>query len=358
DWNNKAMADYLVVGKGYSVQMNQPQTAMFSGVLNSSPVTSTLLKQNPGVDPNRVGWNLLGNPFSSAIDWDLTDHSSIDASVYVWNGTQYVSWNGTTGALTGGIIPAENAFFAKTMVNGTSLSIPLFSRVHSGIGFYKSAITDLLELTVDGNSYTDKTFVHFNNQATAGFDMQYDAYKLFGNSNTPQLYSMITGDVLSINELPMAGNEVVNLGFKCNTTGIYTVSAQGTDNFLSSVPVFLQDMKLDVTQDLRLNPVYSFSYVAGENENRFRLLFLDATGMKEDVKFVIYVYSFDKTVVIENPGLLSGDIRIFDVTGRELYSQKLTGDFTTHIPLRFVSGTYIVKVISEKAAVTTKVHIR
>ncbi len=358
DWDNLAMADYLAVGKGYSVQMNQPQTALFSGVLNSSTVTSTLSKQNPGVDPNRVGWNLLGNPYSSAIDWDLTSHSAIDASVYVWNGAQYVSWNGTTGALTDGIIPAENGFFAKTAVNGTTLTIPLASRVHSAVGFYKSALADLLELTAEGNSNTDKTFVHFNEQASAAFDNQYDAYKLFGNDNAPQLYSMITGDVLSINELPMAGNEVVDLGFKCNTTGIYTISATGTDNFSSAVPVFLQDVKLDITQDLKINPVYSFSYVAGEPENRFRLLFLDVTGIEEPTTAVIRVYSFDKTVVIENADLLTGTIGIYDITGRELYTQKLAGQVTTYIPLQVVTGTYIVKVISAKAAANTKVHIR
>jgi hypothetical protein len=358
DWDNLAMADYLAVGKGYSVQMNQPQTALFSGVLNSSPVTSTLSKQNPGVDPNRVGWNLLGNPFSSAIDWDLTSHSAIDASVYVWNGVQYVSWNGTTGALTDGIIPAENGFFAKTAVNGATLSIPLASRVHSAVGFYKSALADLLELTAEGNSNTDKTYVHFNDQASAAFDNQYDAYKIFGNDNAPQLFSMITGDVLSINELPMAGNEVVDLGFKCNTTGIYTVSASGTDNFSSAVPVFLQDVKLDITQDLKINPVYSFSYVAGEPENRFRLLFLDVTGIDEPTTAVIRVFSFDKTVVIENADLLTGTIGIYDITGRELYTQKLTGQVSTYIPLQVVTGTYVVKVISAKAAVNTKVHIR
>ena len=358
DWDNLAMADYLAVGKGYSVQMNQPQTALFSGTLNSSPVTSILSKQNPGVDPNRVGWNLLGNPFSSAIDWDLTSHSAIDASVYVWNGVQYVSWNGTTGALTDGIIPAENGFFAKTTVNGATLTIPLASRVHSAVGFYKSALADLLELTAEGNSNTDKTFVHFNDQATAAFDNQYDAYKLFGNDNAPQLYSMITGDVLSINELPMAGNEVVDLGFKCNTTGIYTVSASGTDNFSVNVPVFLQDIKLDITQDLKINPVYTFSYVAGEPENRFRLLFLDVTGIDEPATAVIRVFSFEKTVVIENTDLLTGTIGIYDITGRELYTQKLTGQVTTYIPLQVVTGTYVVKVLSAQAAVNTKVHIR
>jgi len=358
DWDNLTIADFLSVGKGYSVQMNQPQTALFAGVLNSAPVTATLAKLNPGVDPNRVGWNLLGNPFTSAIDWDLTDHSAIDGSVYVWNGSQYVSWNGTTGALTDGLIPAENGFFAKTAVNGATMTIPLTSRVHSSVGLYKSSVANLIELTAQGNSFSDKAFVHFNDQATAGFDNQYDAYKLFGNENTPQLYSMITGDVLSINELPMVGNEVVDLGFKCNTTGVYSISALGTDNFSSNVPVYLQDLKLNIQHDLRLNPVYSFSYEAGEPENRFKLSFLDVTGIKDQVTTGIKVYSFDKTVTIENANLLTGEISIYDLTGRKLLSQKLTGQARTNIPLQVTTGMYLVKVLLANGPVTTKVHIQ
>jgi len=358
DWDNLTIADFLSVGKGYSVQMNQPQTALFAGVLNSAPVTATLAKLNPGADANRVGWNLLGNSFTSAIDWDLTDHSAIDGSVYVWNGSQYVSWNGTTGALTDGLIPAENGFFAKTVVNGATLSIPLTSRVHSSVGLYKSSVADLLELTAQGNSFSDKAFVHFNDQATAGFDNQYDAYKLFGNENTPQLYSMISGDVLSINELPMTGNEVVDLGFKCNTTGVYSVTATGVDNFASTIPVYLQDLKLNIQHDLRINPVYSFSYEAGEPENRFKLSFLNVTGIRDMVTAGIKVYSFDKTVTIENANLLTGEISIYDMTGRVLLSQKLTGQARTNIPLQVTTGMYLVKVLLSNGPVTAKVHIQ
>jgi len=219
-------------------------------------------------------------------------------------------------------------------------------------------VADLLELTAQGNSFSDKAFVHFNDQATAGFDNQYDAYKLFGNDNTLQLYSMITGDVLSINELPMAGNEVVDLGFKCNTTGVYSISALGTDNFSSNVPVYLQDLKLNIQHDLRLNPVYSFSYEAGEPENRFKLSFLDVTGIKDPVTTGIKVYSFDKTVTIENANLLTGEISIYDMTGRVLLLQKLTGQARTNIPLQVTTGMYLVKVLLANGPVTTKVHIQ
>jgi hypothetical protein len=357
DWDNLSIGDFMSVGKGYSVQMNQPQTALFEGVLISEPVTMTLAKQNPGTDPDRVGWNLLGNPFTSAIDWDLTDHAAIDGAVYVWNGTQYISWNGTIGALTDGIIPAENAFFAKTMTDGVNVSIPLSARVHSASDFYKTAVANMLEITAEGNSFTDKTFVHFNQQASADFDSQYDAYKLFGNENAPQLYSMITNSNLSINELPMAGNEIVDLGFTCNTTGIYSITACGTENFASDVPVILQDVKLNTYQNLKLNPVYSFSFEAGENENRFKLWFQQVTGINTPVNNDLKVYSFAKTVVIENLKGLSGEVQIYDITGRILASRQL-GTGLSHIQLNVVSGTYMVRLNTNSGTQISKVFIR
>jgi hypothetical protein len=358
DWDNLTIADALTVGKGYSVQMTQPQTALFEGVLNSNPVTMTLAKQNPGTDPQRVGWNLLGNPFTSAIDWDLTDHANVDGAVYVWNGTQYVSWNGSIGALSDGIIPAQNSFFAKTMTDGVTMNVPLSARVHSNQGFYKQTIADMLEVTAEGNGYADKAFVHFNNEATAGFDSQFDAYKLFGNENAPQLYNMISGASLSINELPMAGNEVVDLGFKCNTAGIYSITTNGTENFAANVPVILQDVKLNVYQDLKTNPVYSFSYMTEDDENRFKLWFQEVTAVNSPDLNHLRVYSFGKTVVIENNNGLTGEAGIFDITGRQISSHVLTSQSTTQIPVNAACGTYIVKIITVNGPVNAKVFIR
>jgi hypothetical protein len=359
DWDNLAITNSPMVGKGYSVQMTQPQTAIFSGVLNSSALTASLSKLNPSSDVNRVGWNLLGNPFASAIDWDLTNHSAIDGSVYVWNGSNYISWNGTIGALTDGIIPAQNAFFAKTIVDGATMTMPLSSRVHSSTPFYKSSVANMLELTAEGNSYSDKTFVHFNDQASVGFDNQYDAYKLTGIDSAPQLYSFISGEILSINELPIAGNEIVDLGFKCNANGIYTINATGTNNFSSNVPIFLKDIKLNVIQDLKTNPVYSFSYMTGDPENRFKICFLDITGVEELKNSGIKVFSFDKTVVIENSSTQSGTIGIYDVTGREICKHELISSQTrTNIPVQATTGTYIVKVFTTIGTMVTKVVLR
>jgi hypothetical protein len=211
---------------------------------------------------------------------------------------------------------------------------------------------------VEGDNSTDKTYIHFNDQASAGFDTQYDAYKLFGKDNAPQLYSLIKGDILSINELPMDGNEVVELGFKCNTAGLYKVSALGIGNFPSNVPVYLKDNKLNIVQDLRKNPVYSFSYEVGESENRFDLSFTQTIGIGETENKIIRIFSSDCNVVIDNAGDFSGIASVYDMTGRLVCSQPLASQARTTIPVHAATGIYVVKVLTASGAVTARVVIR
>ncbi|MEA5108851.1 hypothetical protein SDC9_14907 [bioreactor metagenome] len=362
DWVNLFVYDFMEVGKGYSIEMTEPQMALFPGVFNSNDVTKTLSYQNMGGDPDRAGWNLLGNPFQSAISWNamvgIMPAAVVEAAVYVWDGAQYVSWNGFVGELTDGIIPAQNGFFVKAMVDQEIFNIPLSARVHSNIPFYKSNLANLLKLRANGNSFSDAAFIRFNEAATPLFDGQHDAYKLWGLSNAPQLYSIVPGDVLSINELPFEGNEVVNLGFRCGVGGTYSITASGMESFSASTPVMLEDLKLNTIQDLRQNPVYNFTYNTSDNENRFRLHFKAATGINDPSLGGISVYSYNHTVVITNTTGLAGDVRIYDLAGRELINTNIGSQMTTRIPMQAVIGTYIVKVITEKGTVNHKVFIR
>ncbi len=363
DWVNLFIADYMEVGKGYSIEMTESQMATFPGIFNSTDVTKPLLYANTGGDPNRVGWNLLGNPFQSSLSWNIILNAGgpipiVEAAAYVWNGVQYVSWNGFTGSLTNGIIPPQNGFFVKAIAPGFSFNIPLAARVHSNIPFYKNNIADLLILKAEGNAYADETFIRFNEEATPLFDADHDAYKLWGLENAPQLYSIVPGDVLSINELPFQGNEVVDLGFKCNTSGTYSITASGIDNFSALTPIFIEDLTINYVQDLRQNPEYSFNYNTSDQENRFKIHFKSTTGFEDPLALGIKVYGFDHTVVFNNTTGLTGDVRIYDLAGRKLKDATMSSTTATRIHLQVATGTYIVKVTTAKGTVNTKVFIK
>lgn len=362
DWINQTLASVLGVGTGYSVKMNVAQTAQYAGQLNQSPVTKSLSFANtlpgPGSELSRKGYNLLGNPFTSALNWTNVVKTNTDGAVYVFNGSGYLSYAGGIGSITGGIIPSTNGFFVKALNASASITIPLEARVHSNIPDYKESVAYLLSLKADANNYTDETFVNFNQGATSGFDSQYDAYKLMGIDEAPELYSLISSDMLSINALPEQEAEVVNLGFKCGISGSYTITASGMESFNASTPIWLQDLKTGLVQDLRTNQTFTFDYAAGDNELRFKLHFSSATGIQPDLLNGISVNSANKSIVIRNTSSLAGDVYIFDLNGRELLHASMNSQNETIIPVNCAMGTYFVKVITSKGVVNNKVVIR
>ena len=359
-WVNQSASDVPVAGKGYAESntlTSFPLASVFMGTMNKVNVVS------PAMSTANGAWNLLGNPFQSAIDWDNVlafNPGVVGNAVWVWDAAagNYINWNGSIGGLTGGIIPAENGFFVSATSDGASVTIPLSARVHGHAGLYKDAVSNVLSLQANGNGGSDQMFVHFNDNASATYDNQFDARKLAGEAYAPQLYSMITNDVLAINELPLAGNEVVNVGFSCNTNGEYSFTAAGMESFDASTPILLEDMNLNTTQNLRENAVYNFSYAAGENANRFKLHFKSTTGINGIANSGISVYSYNRNVVINNTTSLAGEVWVYDMTGRELNHSSITSQMTTSIPMQAAVGAYMVKVVTAKASVNQKVFIR
>jgi hypothetical protein len=360
-WINKTIADALDPGIGYSVWIDPSlgaQTALFSGTFNSTGETETLSLQNTSGDPDQVGWNLLGNPFPSGIDWDNGGWhgGNVDGSVYIWDGAGqvYKSWNGSAGSMTGGVIPPENGFFVKTNTNNSTITIPLTARVHTSLGFYKDAVPNTLQLGITGNSYHDDTYIQFNPEATAGFDAIGDAYKLWGISAVPQVYSIIPGYVLSINSLPSTeANPIVSLGLKVGAEATYTITASGMNSFDPYLPIRLDDLKLGTTQDLRLNNTYSFTAAPGDAENRFNVRFYSAVEVEEPTLANFFVYTEQGKIVVNNAGSYSGIINLYNTAGKLITTVKMQPGI--HNIAALPVGMYIVKAITGKTIVSRKV---
>jgi len=71
----------------------------------------------------------------------------------------------------------------------------------------------------------------------------------------------------------------------------------------------------------------------------------------------IRVYSYQKTVIIENPSALTGEVSIFDIGGKEIKHQLITGDSRMLISLITSGGSYIVKIKSPEGNISSKVFI-
>jgi hypothetical protein len=250
-------------------------------------------------------------------------------------------------------------FFVKATSDGATLTIPQASRVHSS-SFYKNteSLSNVLSLSVSGNGYQDKAVVMFNEAASTGFDSDYDAYKLLGIAEAPQLYSIIPDNKLTVNSLPsIVADAGVALGIVVGVQASYTFTASGIESFETSTPVLLEDLKANTTQDLRQNPVYSFIAAPGDDQHRFNLIFKQPTGISEIDRSLVAIFSNRDEVNIRNPKSLQGSVEMFDVTGRLINRSLLSGSMLEKIHMANHSGIVVVKVVSEKGVFTGKVFV-
>ncbi len=364
-WNNIVDENTpLNVGTGYKVWSYSPTPGTKSvnfenGTLNSGtyflPVTHV-----------GNGWNMVGNPYPSAIDWDNSGwiKSGIDATVYVWDGVQYITWNGTTGDLTDGVIPAMQGFFVKATSATPALAVSNSSRTH-GVDPYKSHNVDnLLVLKINGNGFADRTYINFNKDATPGFDSDFDGYKLLGLPEAPQLYSILGDEMLRVNVLPEITSALtIPLGLQVTAPTEYTITASGLESFTNGASVYLEDLKEGVLIDLAKQADYTFMAGPLDDAARF-ILHFGTVGMEDHPTVVqnsdVQIYSYDNSVYIKNNSGsdISGTVMIYNIMGQEIQNSILHNSPINKIDLYTKPGYYVVKVLANTGAYSEKVFIK
>ena len=111
------------------------------------------------------------------------------------------------------------------------------------------------------NGNYNQTLIGLVDDATEGYDSDYDAEKLFGNAAIG-LYTLINGDEdltpYTIQGIPYVFNESsVPLGVRAGVSGTYTIGLESIENFSEDIAITLEDLQEDITIDLT-SETYSF----------------------------------------------------------------------------------------------------
>jgi len=134
------------------------------------------------------GWNLLGNPYPTSINWNAGEgwtRNNMDQTFYVWsdaasNGNgAYVTWNTMgIGSKGDGKIAPWQGFWVKANAPGPRITFSDLVRNSGGV-LLKQAGPQIpqLQLELEGKGLSSKSVVMFHEQAEAGKD-PLDAYKL------------------------------------------------------------------------------------------------------------------------------------------------------------------------------------
>ncbi|MEO7992569.1 MAG: T9SS type A sorting domain-containing protein [Chryseolinea sp.] len=295
DFPNAVNTETLSPGKGYAlfVRGNIMSSALWDvrGTVttgNASPVTIPTTFTTSG-SPANDGWNLVGNPFPSTIDWNAASgwtKTNVSATIYVRdNGSvspQFASWNGVTGTNGGSrYIPTGQGFWVNT--NAASPVLQVNESVKApgtqSTFFRESSYSNLARITMVKGSLRDETVVHFRADATDGFDSNADAWKL-ANSIFNLSTVLANGDKLAINSLPSFNcSKTVRLDISNAAVATYSLEFSEYESFSESIKIMLKDNFTNTTFNARSGASYSFSVTsnaASFGSNRFVLIFESA----------------------------------------------------------------------------------
>ncbi|HEX8298370.1 MAG TPA: T9SS type A sorting domain-containing protein, partial [Rubricoccaceae bacterium] len=260
------------------VQGGFPKALSVSGTEPPAPFAFSGLSYTSTAAPEAAGWNLVGNPFASAIDWDLGwTRTNIDETVYVYDPglPGYRAWNGIAGNLPGGIVAPFQGFWVRANAPSPALVVQAAARVSSGTvtgpddEATANAVLSLhLAATLDAvpdRPVAADAFAAFADDASAGRD-RYDADALAPpDAAYVQLYTVLDSTALMIQALPhltspaelplgvaaVAGGDVAS--------GSFELSWPELPDGLS---VTLLDRETGATVDLREQPSYAFTMAA------------------------------------------------------------------------------------------------
>jgi hypothetical protein len=356
----------LTVMQGFAAYIPSTLTGTkeFAGALNTGPQSIACGIQT--IPSSGTGYNLVGNCFPSAIDL---------ASVTTWPSASHTCWFWDPENLTYTLYlthapypshsqyaPAVQAFFVEAAAAG-NFGLNNGNRVHNAEAFVKdgSVYPNALSIkaTSQVNNYVDEAVVGFDPATTTGYDVNYDATKLAGGADAPQIYSVLpTGEKVAYNVQPAVdANTVIPMGFTSGVNGNMTLNASHLESFDASTSIYLEDLKEGTIQNLKSNPAYTFAYNTGDNANRFVLHFSNVTGIGEHSNG-IQVYSFENSVYIKNlNGQKLQNVFVYDLLGKEVFHSALNQNPLQKYTLSVTQGYYLVKIVSENGVTTQKVYI-
>ncbi len=360
-WVQLSSNDIVERGMGYAISApngtNSSTTLNANFVkdhdpFNNGDIAVNIYKKgtNPGDDLN---YNLLGNPYPSAIDFNALvndpDNSDVDGSYYLWtncagllngqhqssgytvysaSGTATAACNNSSNPTAGQYIATGQGFFIEANTDNSTLTFKNKHRViYHNNNFVNRPNTSnqvaWLNMTDDTGNF-NQIAVGFYPGATTGYDRLYDAHTM--NDGTDfALYSVSGNHKLVINGLSDTNIDGITVPLTVEvTTASNLTIALDHQNGLDNYDIYLIDNGTQNTVNLKTND-YTFNLPAGIYEGRFELVFNSVTGVEDktlpDTAVLLSQLHgvFTLRSMLDNEQLQ--EVRVYDINGRTLFER-------------------------------------
>ena len=375
-----------------------PDELKFTGIPNNGNYSVTVQKSpdsGPVTAPVEHGYNLIGNPYPSNIDFVkffyLGNNSNvINAKAWFWSnvtptvtqqGSSYNGNNYATITLAGGTPPTTTV----TASTNTGAYVPT-KNIKVGQAFIIQAKNLGMNQTLnyDNSIRTNEAGVFFNGKgnsqinrywmtlttpagivntilighmegATNNYDPNYDADILTVGDDS--FYSKLNTQKLQIQARnPLDTEDVIPVGLKYAAAGTYKISVSVKEGiFASDQKIFLVDKLVNTYTDLSVQD-YVFTAVKGTEDTRFEIVYKNKevleTGDLQKSEFV--VYRDGENVVIKSSNIL-GKIEMYDASGRLVGARSATKKELQWNISTLPSGIYIIKAENSGNVRTKKI---
>ncbi|ALM47776.1 hypothetical protein AMR72_01990 [Flavobacterium psychrophilum] len=371
--------------EGYAADFGPSQvqkTVVMTGLVNNGPLSKTLYNNN---HPYTKGFNLVGNPYPSPVDWDSPTgwtKTNVDNALYFFNSgttSQYTGAYSTyingvsSDGVAGPIIASMQGFFVHVSdgsypvtatfgVNNSARTNDLSAVFHKST--FRTVEPDsqrtLIRLSAgftDQVKSADPLVVYTADDATSKFDGTYDAIKLMNiDEFVPSIYT-IAGDAskLVINAISKIDSTmVIPLGIKTERDGKVSFNLRDIENWPSNLNIYLRDAVTGVNTDLQKDAAYTVNLKMGIVENRFSLVCTPVNGTGD----IYYAYgmAFNNTYVkinlmSEQPGILV----VRNLLGQVVSELQVQGNGDYKLEGLTSNIVYVVSFITPKGDHTLKI---
>ena len=355
----------LNVMVGYALKSNTTGTYNYIGKPNTGTKTIALTKNSGALPASKKGWNFVGNPYPSTVNWDTAGwtKTNMDNAIYIYNQTYanyatYVNGVGTNGGNK--FIAAGQGFYVVcNNTLGGSLSITNNVRLHYPASFFKSSpALDLVRLTLSHKGISDDIVVRIDPSSTNSFDSDFDAYKIIV-PELSQLWSSPMSDReanYSINTLPDVNSDPeVAVSMVATEDGTYTIKATDFASLSLQTGLFLEDLKTGTIVNLSDSPEYTFGASTADDVNRFILHFaptdISRVGSTDNANGLSLYPSPNKgsfTITAAKQINGASRIEIYNIMGEVIYALNVNDLSSREIKLNeYATGVYYAKIITE-----------
>ena len=378
-WNgyfNENIESDFGVGKGYLLRTMTPITKVltFTGTLNSGTINVFLTRTGAATQ----GWNLVGNPFTSAIGIN-SGSGSVNfiginvgafetnfAGIYIWNATanRYDIINYATPAV---YAQSGQGFFVKANADGSQIVFNPSMQVHQNAVALKSISADYpqIKLVATSNGQTATTLIKFIEGTTIGLDVGYDA-GLFKSDQAFDIYTRLIEDNGTEFQLQCLPNNsfaklVIPIGIDSKAGGEIVLSVE-TVQLDPNCKVILEDKLTNIFTDLSKGSYKVEITAKTAGTGRFYLHTGDImSGLEDQVqseKLTAYVKGNKEIHVIGDVGN-DTVATLYNGLGKVVVTKKLDAGSLNIVGIpNLSSGIYLLNINDKGTSQTIKVMVR